>query len=36
VNEADYLIHVVDASHPQLDIQRDAVQEVLDGTRGGR
>lgn len=30
VNEVDFLIHVVDASHPQQDLQRDAVQEVLD------
>ena len=30
VNEADFLIHVVDASHPQQDLQREAVQVVLD------
>ncbi|MEP6756839.1 MAG: GTPase HflX [Chthonomonadales bacterium] len=30
VNEADFLIHVVDASHPQLDIQREAVDVVLE------
>ncbi|MDW8322227.1 MAG: GTPase HflX [Armatimonadota bacterium] len=29
VTEADFLIHVVDASHPQLDIQRQAVMNVL-------
>jgi len=29
VSEVDFLIHVVDASHPQMQIQRDAVQTVL-------
>ena len=28
--EADFLIHVVDASHPHHEVQRDAVQEVLE------
>ena len=28
--EADFLIHVVDASHPHRDVQRDAVMEVLE------
>jgi GTP-binding protein HflX len=35
VNEADFLIHVVDASHPQLDLQRDAVADVLDELGAG-
>src|SRR2546425_528527 len=35
VSEADFLIHVADASNPQLDIQRDAVQEVLDELGAG-
>jgi len=35
VNEADFLIHVVDASHPQQELQRDAVQEVLDELGAG-
>ncbi len=35
VNEADFLLHVVDASHPQLDLQRDAVQEVLEELDAG-
>src|SRR5438105_9320061 len=30
VDAADFLIHVVDASHPQAEIQAEAVQEVLD------
>lgn len=30
VNEADFLVHVVDASHPQMELQRDAVMVVLD------
>jgi GTPase len=29
VNEADFLLHVVDASHPQVGLQRQAVEEVL-------
>jgi GTP-binding protein HflX len=29
VTEADFLIHVVDASHPQLELQRQAVMNVL-------
>lgn len=29
VTEADFLIHVVDASHPQLEVQREAVMTVL-------
>ena len=29
VTEADFLIHVVDVSHPQFDLQREAVMEVL-------
>lgn len=29
VTEADFLIHVVDTSHPQFDLQRQAVMEVL-------
>ncbi len=37
VNEADFLIHIVDASHPQSDLQRDAVEEVLvDIGAGGK
>lgn len=35
VNEADFLIHVVDASHPQANLQSDAVQEVLDELGAG-
>ncbi len=35
VNEADFLIHVVDASHPQFDLQRDAVHDVLDELGAG-
>ncbi len=35
VNEADFLIHVVDASHPQADMQADAVQVVLDELGAG-
>jgi GTPase len=35
VNEADFLLHVVDASHPQLEIQRDAVEDVLDELGAG-
>jgi GTP-binding protein HflX len=30
VVEADLLVHVVDASHPQVDIQIEAVHRVLD------
>jgi GTP-binding protein HflX len=30
VVEADLIIHVIDASHPQVDMQIDAVHEVLD------
>lgn len=30
VSEADLLIHVVDAAHPQCELQRRAVLEVLD------
>ncbi len=30
VNEADFLIHVVDASHPQRDLQHDSVLQVLE------
>ena len=33
--EADFLIHVVDASHPRRDLQREAVLEVLDGLGAG-
>lgn len=33
--EADFLIHVVDASHPHRDIQHDAVLEVLDELGAG-
>src|SRR5205807_5365456 len=35
VNEADFLIHVVDASHTQVELQQDAVQEVLDEIGSG-
>src|SRR5204863_1594113 len=28
--EADFLIHVVDASHPRRQLQQDAVMEVLE------
>jgi GTP-binding protein HflX len=35
VNEADFLIHVIDASHPQAEMQADAVQEVLDELGAG-
>lgn len=35
VSEADFLIHVVDASHPQQELQRDAVQDVLDELGAG-
>ena len=36
VNEADLLIHVIDASHPRVEEQIDAVEQVLDdlGARG--
>ena len=30
VVEADLLIHVIDASHPQVEMQIDAVNQVLD------
>jgi GTP-binding protein HflX len=30
VNEADFLIHVVDASHPKMNLQVKAVMQVLD------
>jgi len=30
VLEADFLIHVVDASHPRMDDQREAVEDVLE------
>ncbi len=33
--EADFLIHVVDASHPRRDLQREAVLEVLDSLGAG-
>src|SRR2546422_2193940 len=29
VNEADFLLHIVDASQPQMDLQRDAVNVVF-------
>lgn len=35
VVEADFLVHVVDVSHPQADLQREAVQEVLDELGAG-
>src|SRR5579871_4829473 len=35
VNEADFLVHVVDASHPQMDVQRAAVADVLDELGAG-
>lgn len=35
VNEADILIHVVDASHPQYALQMDAVQQVLEEIGAG-
>jgi GTP-binding protein HflX len=35
VNEADFLIHVVDASHPQFELQQKAVDEVLDELGAG-
>lgn len=35
VNEVDFLIHVVDASHPQMEIQRRAVETVLDELGAG-
>ena len=34
VVEADLLLHVVDASHPQLEMQLDAVHHVLDEIGG--
>ena len=30
VNEADFLIHVIDASHPRHALQKEAVEQVLD------
>src|SRR5579872_1599106 len=33
--EADFLIHVVDASHPHRQVQEDAVIEVLDNLGAG-
>jgi GTP-binding protein HflX len=33
--EADFLIHVVDASHPHREVQRDAVIEVLESLGAG-
>jgi GTP-binding protein HflX len=35
VSEADFLIHVVDASHMQAELQVEAVQEVLDELGAG-
>jgi GTP-binding protein HflX len=35
VNEADFLLHVVDASHPQHEIQQAAVMDVLDELGAG-
>src|ERR1051325_11595836 len=35
VGETDFLIHVVDASHAQADLQRDAVQDVLNELGAG-
>jgi GTP-binding protein HflX len=35
VNEADFLLHVVDVSHPQQELQREAVQQVLDELGAG-
>jgi GTP-binding protein HflX len=35
VNEADFLLHVVDASHPQVQLQREAVADVLDELGAG-
>src|SRR5258706_13708769 len=35
VIEADFLIHVVDASHPQLELQREAVEDVLEELGAG-
>ena len=35
VNEADFLIHVVDASHPKMNLQREAVEDVLDELGAG-
>ncbi|MEI6892658.1 MAG: GTPase HflX [Pontiella sp.] len=34
VAEADLLVHVIDASHPQVEIQIEAVQQVLDEIGG--
>lgn len=30
VTEADFLLHIIDVSHPEYELQRDAVMEVLD------
>jgi GTPase len=35
VNEADFLLHIVDASHPQQEIQQAAVLDVLDELGAG-
>lgn len=35
VNEADFLLHVVDASHPQVELQRAAVEKVLEDLGAG-
>jgi GTP-binding protein HflX len=35
VTEVDFLVHVVDASHPQQEIQRAAAQDVLDELGAG-
>lgn len=35
VSEADFLIHVVDASHPHADLQREAVEDVLNELGAG-
>src|SRR5206468_195551 len=35
VAEVDFLIHVVDASHPQQELQQDAVRDVLDEIGAG-
>ncbi len=36
VTQADFLIHVVDAHHPENDIQQEAVLSVLDELGAGR
>ncbi len=35
VAETDFLIHVVDASHPQFALQKEAVEDVLDELGAG-